>query len=816
MGEGQAHGAGLPRPARAGRRAPGGAGGAARRRAEERQERRERIIAALAITLPELDAEEAAAALRALGADRGIPLRELDEHLAAHPGALASGDPRCPAVLVRLARALHAAGHRGLNPPGCSQCRRTNVELPRSGPDGRVCQACAARDPQKKRPCARCGRTARILARRDEGGICGSCYQRDAQVVEQCAGCGRVRMPVTRRPDGQPLCETCWTPPAHTCTECGRPGPARYRGPAGALCQACYRRLAQPRRTCGNCGRHQQIARRATGQSPDLCWNCATPAAAACSTCGRVRPCTKNARGGPVCRTCRPRSASPCSVCEHVRPVHARWPRGPVCGACYVRILDHPGQCQGCGELRPLIARNESGDGICGPCAGQPGAYLCPGCGSAGRLYADGRCPRCVLRPRLEQHLAGPDGHVSAQLRPVLDALAAADDARGVLCWLRRSPNARLLGELAGTGRILSHDLLDELPPGRYEHYVRQTLVHTGVLPERHEDLDRIPAWLDRLLADRPAKHTTLIRPYVHWFLLKRARRRAAHRARPAMAGSFLRTRIRIALELLTWLDEHELTLGDLTQEHLDRWLAGGNTRHYTIRYFLNWAANRGIALRLTVPIIPRQEPARILQEDERWRQLRRCLQKPTLPLDVRSAGALVLLFGLPTSRIRTLRAEHLHDRDGEIFLEVGTPPLLIPPKLAALLRQLAESPVQQPRIATSRPGPRWLFPGLLPGRPAGPSGFSRKLLEYGIDARPARNAALVALVEDIPPPVLSDLLGLHINTAVRWAQIAKRDWTDYLAARDDDVARDRRQATRPNLETPTAARSTARQEDPR
>jgi len=362
--------------------------------------------------------------------------------------------------------------------------------------------------------------------------------------------------------------------------------------------------------------------------------------------------------------------------------------------------------------------------------------------------------------------------------------------SRGVLHWLQRSPNARLLGELAATGRTLSHDLLDELPPGRYEHYVRQTLVHTGVLPERHEDLDRIPVWLDRLLAGRPARHTTLIRPYVHWFLLKRARRRAAHRARPAMSGSFLRTRIRTALELLSWLDEHNLTISALTQEHLDHWLAGGNTRHYTIRYFLGWAASRGIAPKLTVPAIPRQQPARILEEDERWRQLRRCLTDTSAPLDVRAAGAMVLLFGLPTARIRILRAEHLLERDGEMLLDVGTSPMLVPPKLAVLLRQLAQSPVQQPRIATSRPGPRWLFPGLLPGRPAGPSGFSRKLLEHGIDSRPARNAALIALVEDIPPPVLSDLLGLHINTAVRWAEIAKRDWTHYLAARDDDLGK--------------------------
>lgn len=167
-------------------------------------------------------------------------------------------------------------------------------------------------------------------------------------------------------------------------------------------------------------------------------------------------------------------------------------------------------------------------------------------------------------------------------------------------------------------------------------------------------------------------------------------------------------------------------------------------------------------------------------------------LDDATLPADVRAAGSLVLLFGLSTSRIRHLRADHIVERDGRMQLAIGSPPLLVPPKLAMILRQLAEFPPRHSRIGSGNDGPRWLFPGLLPGRPAAPSGFSRKLLDHGIDARPARNAALVALLEDVPPPILADILGLHINTAVRWADIARRDWTAYLVARDDELRRPR------------------------
>ncbi|MEU5867000.1 hypothetical protein ABZ815_37890 [Nonomuraea sp. NPDC047529] len=76
-------------------------------------------------------------------------------------------------------------------------------------------------------------------------------------------------------------------------------------------------------------------------------------------------------------------------------------------------------------------------------------------------------------------------------------------------------------------------------------------------------------------------------------------------------------------------------------------------------------------------PAIPVQDPAGILDEQERWDQFQRCLADSALPLDVRAAGALLLLFGMPISRIRRLRAEHLRDQDDGTHLNVGRHPLL-------------------------------------------------------------------------------------------------------------------------------------------
>jgi hypothetical protein len=61
---------------------------------------------------------------------------------------------------------------------------------------------------------------------------------------------------------------------------------------------------------------------------------------------------------------------------------------------------------------------------------------------------------------------------------------------------------------------------------------------------------------------------------------------------------------------------------------------------------------------------------------------------------------------------------------------------------------------------------------------------MTQKLSRHGITVRAARNGALAAFAADLPAAILADLLGMHVNTAVRWVIYARRDWTDYLAAR--------------------------------
>ncbi|EGE43793.1 XRE family transcriptional regulator [Streptomyces sp. SID4928] len=714
-------------------------------------------------------------------------LEELAEHMAMHPDALTSGSSLCPPVLLRLAEVLHEAGHPVVR-PGCAHCGKIRSDLRQLRPEGRLCGSCDARS-RKRETCARCHREGqRVTARRPEGPICHRCYRADPATFEECADCGQLRHPVVRRDDGRGLCMKCWKRPMHTCVSCGKSAAAALVDADGALCHLCYNRHRRPRRLCGRCGQLKRIARNARDGQPDLCDGCYQGPESTCSLCNRVRPCaSRDEQGQPICATCyqRHRTGEPCVRCGQTKPVNTRWPIGPVCQVCYTAVLRSPAECPRCGRVQPLIARDDDGAGLCGPCVGFAADYTCTKCGRAGNPHSRGRCAHCVLAERVNALLAGPDGSVVPQLEPLASALASLPSPFPAIQWIKESPNTRLLARLAAEGQTLSHELLDELPPSRNQRYIRQLLVHTGVLDERHEDLERIPGWLEHELTDKPDAHAKLARPFLHWFLLRRARQRAAVRHHHASADRDLRRRVSVALDFLAWMDQRGLVLADLAQEHIDDWITEATSqRRYLIRHFLKWTTSRQLTRQLTVPSIPSQEPQNLLDEDDRWPLLQRCLTDDALPTDVRAAGAITLLFGPSTERLCHLTPEHLKFGDKHAHLVLGRHPVLLPPRLAELLRHLAEQPLLRTQLSRVHPGPQWIFPGMVPGKPISTHGMTQKLNRYSIPVRTARNAALAALAADLPSPILADVTGMHRHTALRWVAYARRDWAEYLAAR--------------------------------
>ncbi|MFB7678462.1 hypothetical protein ACFC26_44430 [Kitasatospora purpeofusca] len=285
----------------------------------------------------------------------------------------------------------------------------------------------------------------------------------------------------------------------------------------------------------------------------------------------------------------------------------------------------------------------------------------------------------------------------------------------------------------------------------------------------------------------RHPNHAPLLRPYVRWSLLPHARRRARRRPNSEGTARWAYIRINTAVHFLTFTTGLGLSLRDVTQHHVDRWLADGASTRREISTFLTWTARHGHSRELLVPHRASAEPVG-LDEHEHWALLERCLNDESLPLDVRATGALLLLYGQRLSRIARLTVENLVTENGESSLLLDRTPVRLPQPLTDILSRLASRPAGVSWSAnTAR---YWLFPGARPGTHLSTDSLARGLAAHGIPTRPSRTTALVQLAQDMPPAVLASLLGLHVNTAVRWRRRAATDWTAYLHARRQSVDR--------------------------
>jgi hypothetical protein len=168
---------------------------------------------------------------------------------------------------------------------------------------------------------------------------------------------------------------------------------------------------------------------------------------------------------------------------------------------------------------------------------------------------------------------------------------------------------------------------------------------------------------------------------------------------------------------------------------------------------------------------------------------LTRCLQDDSLPAGVRAAGALVLLYGVPVSKVVELTREHL-DTSGEpaahgLRLTRTSPVIVVPPALGRLLGLLPAMPRNPSAVVLIERAQRqgWLFPGPSAHGHVNPSVLAQRLKTHGIQIRPSRNAALIALAADLPAALLTSLFDVSIRSAVQWTRRAGRDWQAYLAA---------------------------------
>jgi len=670
----------------------------------------------------------------AAAADRSLP----------RPVIEAAADTAAPTRLAmsRLAAAL-AADPAALSSGAPPLAGRLAAEL--------IARGSAALTPPA---CAVCGRTGKPLFRSAGGGVCQRC--RNWQLAAACTSCGKVKPVSGRDADGQPVCEPC-----------RRSGPARHRA-------------------CGNCGATAPVAVRGRDGKPDICVNCYRLPAAACSVCGKIRPCTLAGTSQPVCKQCAPRATAACARCGQDRPPTARWPEGPVCDTCYTAALRRRIPCASCGQVRRPVSPPGPDAGTCASCAGLPVTSACTDCGTEDKMFEKHRCARCSLRRRAAMLLSAGTGNVPAALAAVLEAISAARTPKSALNWLRTGAGAAILADLAAGRLAVTHEALDQHPRPRAASHLRHMLIAGGALPPRDEELARTEQWLAALLAsiDVPG-HRRLVHAFATWHVMRRLRRTAGARRRPWTYTDHARNTIKAAAAFLGWLGGRGTTLSGCHQADVEDWLATGPGAGY-IREFLTWAARHAHCPHLDVPG-PQRRTGTAITDSQRWDLAARLLHDDSIEVTDRVAGCLVLLYGQTMTRIAALTTAQVTRHDDGVTIQLGRHDVPVPGPLGDLLLTLIADGKPHTGIG-SPPDSKWLFPGLLPGRPITPARLADRLRALGLPVQAGRRAALTDLAAQLPAAVLADLLGLHPTTAVNWMHQAGADWNRYAA----ELARDR------------------------
>ncbi|MCE0765944.1 hypothetical protein LWC35_23990 [Pseudonocardia kujensis] len=416
---------------------------------------------------------------------------------------------------------------------------------------------------------------------------------------------------------------------------------------------------------------------------------------------------------------------------------------------------------------------------LCRSCAGITTDLDCHRCGAEAEHYRRRICARCALREDLTTVLV-PTTPALPAAEQLLHALCAAQRPESILTWKRRPQVAALLAAIGAGTVAVSHDALDALASGPVVEHLRDLLVHHGALPHRDRDLARFRRWLDdRLAAAEPSWAARAIEQYATWHHL-RAMNTQLRRGEPLRGKvHYAKQEITEIGRFMTWLQQQDLTLNTCTQQHLDRWLADGPSTRFIIRTFLRWARRHRIAPDLHVARrVPQSTPT--FAEEARLELLARCLRDEPDTLTYRVAAVLLLLYAQPLTRIASMRTEQVWSTSDGLVLVLGDEPAAVPaPFDQLLLDHLARRPNLQTGSHSDSP---WLFPGTRAGQHLAPNTIMTRLRSLGIDLQGARNAAIKALVQRVPPPIVASQLGYSPAIAHRHAEHAAAPDNRYAA----------------------------------
>ncbi len=677
-------------------------------------------------------------------------LGQLARHLQAHPDTLVTGPTSLPPVLDRFVRALATAG-----------AQQITVIHPR---------------------CLDCGRSEPAHLRLAEGVLCGACHSRRAG-KHICVGCGLLRRPYNRDEAGNPRCGRCvqrgrgdsqHAELLQQLTAVLAPGAVLDDATITGVLASVAPRRHQLRVLAELLATHELtdralpfalarlvIALRTAGADLPAppCASCQQPTGPEVSLHGlRVR-CRSCAWRCPTCgKTRRSNDPRPCRRCR-LDP-HRRRGR---CGDCQQpdRLLDDQARCHAC---RARAVRS------CADCQHNRALSL-----------IDGQkiCQPCTLRRTVDQVL--PE-HPQGALRALRTAILAAEPMT-TRRWLRRPAIAALLGDL-DSGRLpLTHTALDDQPASRAVEHLRDLLLATGGLPEDPDRLlGRFHDDSQQVLSTVEVSDARTVRSWLRWQVMPRLRRHLdGHVDIRAAIGNAKRTLSQVVV-FLNSLEATQRTLSGCEQRDLDNWFSASRAGRHHIRPFLVWAQHtKRLPSTLILPPSYQSRSQTHADPEQRWTIARRLVHDTTLDTVDRVAGALVVLYAQPLVRICALTTDDVQIGGKTVTVSLGEDPLELQEPFATLIGSLPMR--RRAGVAEQVPG-NWLFPGQRAGRHLAAVNLGNRLRALGIEPRRMRLAALDQLTKEIPPAMLTGVLGLKAPQTVRRTSQAGGDWARYAANR--------------------------------
>lgn len=462
-----------------------------------------------------------------------------------------------------------------------------------------------------------------------------------------------------------------------------------------------------------------------------------------------------NTRTDPACARCDR---------EEVR-FATTWPEGRICRRCYQRATRIHGTCPKCGVNRLLPGLLASGEPACVDCTGIPKDFHCSRCGREDEPVRRGLCAHCCLNDDLTVLLAGPDGEVSPAVQPLFVALTTQRNARSATIWLTKNHETRELLRAFATGAIeMTHAAFDTHPAPERVAFLRTLLVEHGILEKTDIEVQKFDAWVTTEVSSLPAGDKQIILQYARWVHVRRIRDLlSAGKFKP---GSVLYSRqsITAAIDFLAYVGSRHTLRRDLEQIDIDEWLSEGPTTRSLARPFVRWCIQHNHLPPVNFPYrVAKSVP--ILTQQERLEHLRRVASDEAISTYLRVAGALLLLFAQPITRIAAMTLDQVEV--GEVIvLRITQDEVIVPPPFDRLIR---EHIVALPNLNTSaHRDNKWLFPGGSPGKHLSSNHLMTGLRNDGIDLRAAKNAVLRRLVLELPAPVVADSLGYSYNVAER------------------------------------------------